>query len=121
MQAQPLLLLVTVGAQDVKLWSRSEDGPRIEGIFGEGLRAKHQAPLERGDELAPNMLEFLEIWKWTDRQFEDYPTVDGEIYKFHTELRKHHSRARRSAGAADDPSPVLDRINPDFTGQGGDR
>jgi len=43
---QRIVLLITVGAQDVKLWVRGENGPRIEQIRGKDLRAKHQALLD---------------------------------------------------------------------------
>ena len=75
--------------------------------------------LAHGEELAPNIRECLQVWRYSGTVAADYPTFDGEIHKFHTECRKHHSRSRRNIKAGGDPSPLLDRVVPDAESDGG--
>ena len=54
--------------------------------------------------LSPHLDTCLEAWSYAGRKDAAYPRKDdGEIFDFHTDLRRRHSKARRVAGKAGGP------------------
>lgn len=88
--------------------------PKEGDILRDWEKTHIQAFLDKKSDLAPTLATCLQAWSYAGRGRSAYPRKDGEIFSFHTELRRHHAKARR-AGAERIGEIVL--VNPAY-GQG---
>lgn len=59
------------------------------------LKAKLCSTWDRGNTAATHLGTWLKPLRWADQGQARYPTVDGTIFDFHTQLRRKHARVRR--------------------------
>jgi len=71
--------------------------------------------------LAPHLDTCLEAWTYAGRQDAAYPRKDDQVYNFHTDLRRRHSKARRVAGDAGQPMKETALAQPGFGHKGSRR
>lgn len=69
-------------------------------------------------QMAPHkhlILTCLNAWSYAGRGAAAYPSKDSEIFNFHTDLRRRHSKARRSSGTAITETEL---VKPEFGSKG---